>query len=76
MYCPKVYYVQRFHCIIMETLQGDIMLTVLQMVPHIMKNTKNLVTVMGEKAKTGEAFNIFQYVKYRCLLALANGHTA
>ena len=52
------------------------MLTVLQMVPHIMKNTKNLVTVMGEKAAAGEAFNVFPYVNYHCLLALVNGHTA
>ena len=45
------------------------MLTISQMVPHIKKNIKNLVIVMGEKAKTGEAFNVFQYVKHHCLLA-------
>ena len=45
------------------------MLSALQMVPHIKKNTENLVTVMGEKAAAGEAFNVFLYVKYH-LLAL------
>ena len=33
------------------------------MIPYIKKNTDNLVTVVGEKAAAGEAFNIFPYVK-------------
>ena len=53
-----------------------VFLTVLQMVPHLKKNTENLVTVMGKKAAAGEAFNVFPYVKCRCLLALMNGRTA
>ena len=40
------------------------------MVPYIKKTTGNLVTVMGEKEATGEAFNVCPYVRLLLLIII------